>query len=379
MKKLTSTLIFLILITTIFLVNISPPMIEHIDVYTSGEGYWYYRIPAIETAPDGALLAFAEARKYGRQDPGFGQQDVDLVLKRSTDSGKTWSKMEVIDDPGEGWSAANPTTLVDKKTSKIWLLYLQAKPGKNMFTSQPGTNDVQTIARFSKDNGLTWSEKMDLTDIARDMNDDDWVSSVVGPGGAIQSKTGRLLFPIWKDSYNTFTIYSDDNGNTWHRGDFVPGDYQGNENQLIELDNGQILMDIRQASGEIRHQAISNDDGETWSEVFPGRKTPPCSCAIERLTTKSENGGRNRILWTGPRGPGRTNLMARVSYDEGITFPLELVISNGPAAYSDLTMLNDNTAGILWERENYEYITFSRLDTELLESQSIKHSLLGQP
>ena len=49
------------------------PMPIHVDVFVSGtDGYFAYRIPAIETSPDGSLLAFAEARKYNLDDPGFG-------------------------------------------------------------------------------------------------------------------------------------------------------------------------------------------------------------------------------------------------------------------------------------------------------------------
>lgn len=170
----------------------SEPPVHHADVFTSGQdGYRMYRIPAIETAPDGSLLAFAEGRKYGGGDPGFGKQDIDLVLKRSTDQGATWSPMRVLEDPGEGWSAANPATVVDRQTGRVWVLYLRSRPGRSTVTSRPKTDDMQTMARWSDDNGLAWSEPIDLTEIARNMDDATWKASVVGPGGLIQTRAGR--------------------------------------------------------------------------------------------------------------------------------------------------------------------------------------------
>ncbi len=73
------------------------------------------------------------------------------------------------------------------------------------------------------------------------------------------------------------------------------------------------------------------------------------------------------ILWTGPKGPGRNKLVVRTSYDEGRTFTNQRLISDEPAAYSDLTILEDKSVGVLWERGNYRFITFTRLDREFLE------------
>ena len=96
------------------------PLLTHTDVFLSGkDGYHTYRIPALEAAPDGSLIAFAEARKYNAADPGFGRQDIDLVFKRSTNNGATWSPMTVLEDPGELWSAANPATVVDRTSGII--------------------------------------------------------------------------------------------------------------------------------------------------------------------------------------------------------------------------------------------------------------------
>jgi len=347
---------------------LAEPLLTHVDVYTSGtQGYHTFRIPTVETAPDGTLLAFAEARKHGRADPGFGKQDIDLVLRRSTDHGRTWSPMVVIEDPGEGWSAANAATVVDRQKGRVWVLYIRSKPGRSTHTSRPGTDDMQTIARTSDDNGATWSDPIDLTRVARDFDDPKWRASVVGPGGAIQTRTGRLLVPVWKYPYNVFTIYSDDHGTTWRRGAFAPG-LAGNENELVELADGRVLMDARQAGGKHRWRTVSADGGHTWSKPRPGEAVSACACAIERLTRKSAGADRDRILWTGPKGPGRRTLVARLSTDEGTSFPHERLLSAEPAAYSDLTLLRDGSAGVLWERAVYKFITLTRVNVEFLDA-----------
>ena len=364
--------------TVVLIITIAGPArvesaITHVDVFKSGtDGYHTFRIPAIETAPDGSLVALAEARKYNRADPGFGKQDIDLVCKRSVDGGRTWSAMKVVEDPGELWSAANPATIVDRSMGRIWLLYLRSKPGRSSRTSRPGTDDMQTLARHSDDNGATWSEPIDLTKVARDMRDkQNWRASVVGPGGAICTGKGRLLAPVWKTApYGVFTLYSDDHGQTWQRGEAVPGDNLGDENQLVELADGRILVDIRQHSGPHRWLATSADGGRSWSKPRGGVAVTRVACAIERYTLKSAGDDRNRILWTGPKGPGRTNLVVRVSYDEGRTFSNQRPISNGYAAYSDMTILQDKTVGVLWERgveDGYQWITFTHFDLEFLE------------
>jgi sialidase-1 len=348
---------------------LAEPTLKHVNVYTSGaDGYKLYRIPVIETAPDGSLLAFAEARKYHGSDPGDGKEDIDLVLKRSSDGGLTWSAMKIIEHPGEFWSAANPATVVDRNTRRVWVLYLRSKPGRGSESSRPGSDDMQTLARYSSDNGITWSKPIDLTKVARDYGDPTWQASVVGPGGAIQTSSGRLIAPVWKlKPYALLTIFSDDHGQTWQRGGLVPGKQGGNEDQLVELADGRLLLDIRQNSGPRRLQATSGDAGKTWSKPRTGELVTEVACAIKRLTLQSAGDDRNRIVWTGPKGPGRKNLVARVSYDEGRTFINERLIAEEPAAYSDLTVLNDKSVGVLWERGNYRFITFTRLPRAFLE------------
>lgn len=133
--------------------------ITQVDVFASGQdGYHTYRIPAIETAPDGSLLVFTEARKYNSHDPGTHGNDIDLVYKRSTDAGKTWSEMILLDDPGERWASCNPVTLVDRATRRVWLFHNRTRPDRSSASARVGTDDAQAWARYSQDNGLTWSE-----------------------------------------------------------------------------------------------------------------------------------------------------------------------------------------------------------------------------
>jgi len=355
------------------------PTPRHVDVFTSGrEGYHTFRIPATATNPDGSLIAVVEGRKHNRSDPGHNDNDIDLVYKRSTDGGRSWSDLQVLDDPGDRWSACNPAAVVDRVTRQLWVFNCRTRPGRSSSTARPGTDDAQAWARYSKDNGLTWSKPVDLTQTARDV--ENWGSSFFGPGGAIQDRRGRLIVPLSRTTgrrdatgkvvggpWNAFVIYSEDHGRSWKRGGLLPKREWGNENQLVELADGRILMDVRQNAGPNRWRATSGDGGKTWVLPRSGPEVTRVACAIERYTLAAAGDDRNRILWTGPKGPGRKRLVVRISYDEGRTFTNERVISEEPAAYSDLTVLEDKSVGVLWERGGYRAITFTRLDRGFLE------------
>ena len=355
--------------------------LSHVNVFRAGEGrYSAFRIPAIETTPNGMLLAVCEARKHNRSDPGHDDNDIDLVIKRSQDGGKTWSRLTVLDDPGEKWSACNPATVVDRDRVRVWLFYCRTKPGRSSSTARPGTLDAQAWVRYSDDDGETWSDPTDITRTARDV--DNWGGSFFGPGGAIQDRQGRLLVPLARTTgqrnakgnivagmWNAFVIYSDDHGHTWQRGRLLPERNWGDENQLVELADGRILMDVRQDNGPHRWLTTSTDGGQTWSMPLAGQQVTPVCCAIKRYTLAADGDDRNRILWTGPRGPGRQKLVVRVSYDEGQSFGDEKLITEEKAAYSDITILKDNSVGVLWERGGYQYITFTRFDLDFLEPE----------
>lgn len=360
------------------------PVFQQTDVFRAGaEGYHTFRIPAIVAAADGSLVAFAEARKENQSDPGGG--DIDLVSKRSSNGGLTWSALQLVDDPGERWGASNPTPVLDRSKGRLWILFNRWEPGFGTERSQPGASNNQAWARYSDDHGRSWSAPRDLTRFARDY--DNWGAMFLGPGGAIQTQSGRLLVPaaMRPDTYRlwiatpgfdgpallmrAYAFYSDDHGATWRRGQLLKA--QTDENQLVELADGAILMDARQGMGPHRWLGFSHDGGQSWSNPLAGQEVTPICAAIERWTLASGSDGRNRILWTGPAGPARKRLVARISYDEGQTFAAEKDIYGGLAAYSDIAILRDGTAGVLWERgvsAGYQYITFTRFDLAFVET-----------
>ena len=62
-------------------------------IFTSGEdGYNTYRIPSLAVIRNGTILAFCEGRKMSGGDSGV----IDLLVKRSTDGGSSWSEPQVV-------------------------------------------------------------------------------------------------------------------------------------------------------------------------------------------------------------------------------------------------------------------------------------------
>jgi len=79
-------------------------------------GYACFRIPAVVKTVEGTLLAFAEGRVNHCGDAG----DIDIVLKRSTDGGRTWGPLQVVNE-GAGDTHGNPAPIVDRGTGRIVL------------------------------------------------------------------------------------------------------------------------------------------------------------------------------------------------------------------------------------------------------------------
>ena len=99
-----------------------------VALFTAGEeGYNSFRIPAIIRTPEGALLAFCEARKNSHKDHG----DIDLVLKRSEDGGVSWGEISPIWNDGErnGFLTGETARVAEKDKKKRFFLETELDNG----------------------------------------------------------------------------------------------------------------------------------------------------------------------------------------------------------------------------------------------------------
>ena len=336
---------------------------EKKQVYASGkDGYHTYRIPSLVVTTKGTLLAFCEGRKNSRSDHG----NIDLMLKRSTDKGRTWSEQQIVHEEGgdKKITIGNPCAVVDEDTNTIWLAFCR--------------NNDRVFITHSEDDGKTWAEPREITG---NVKEPEWGWYATGPGHGIQltrgEHDGRLVLPCdcgdskgwgnWNDKGHSLVIYSDDHGKTWTHGELT--EKSMNECEVVELADGSLLLSMRNYRGPDRRAfAVSRDGGETWSspKLHEQVYDPTCQSSIHRYSFEP----KNRILYSGPGGPGRRDLTIRLSRDEGDTWPVHRVLERGPSAYSDLAVLPNGDVGCLYEAGDehpYETITFARFPLQWLQ------------
>lgn len=356
-------------------VTAAPLMQKAIFVQGVG-GYNNYRIPALITTKEGTLLAFCEGREGG------DSSDIDLLLRRSEDGGKTWSAKQVVWDQGRN-VCGNPCPVQDRDTGVIWLLltWNDSRDTGRQLHNGTSKDTRRVYVCSSEDDGHTWSKPIEITATTKKK---DWSWYATGPGVGIQLRRGahkgRMVIPCDhtdKSGYVSHVIYSDDHGKNWQLGGSVSGGC--NECQVVELADGTLMLNMRmQANGRgKRGIATSKDGGLTWSqlELDPTLIEPVCQASFLRYTPSS-TGGKNRLLFSNPASappPGesradRVRMTVRLSYDEGRTWPVSKLLHDGPSAYSCLAVLPDGNIGCLYEGGEtlYGEIVFARFSLEWL-------------
>ena len=363
-----------------------------VQVFVSGtEGHKSYRIPAIIGLPDGTLLAFAEGRVKGSDD--FG--DVNIVLKRSIDNGKTWGEMSTIVDY-DSLQAGNPAPVVDLTDQeypdgRIFLFFNTGNNHEGEIRKGNGYREVWY--KTSSDGGITWSEPVNITaqvhrPLKPEVNpqysfSEDWRSYANTPGHAMQFTSGKYKGRIviaanhsagepkdqWED-YTSHTFFTDDHGRTFSLGQSltVPG---SNEATAAEISGDRLMLNARNQKGDIRARivAISEDGGASWNTVFFDEMLPDPVCQGSILNIGEYN-GRSILAFSNPADTtDRNNLTLQFSYDDGESWGHEISIDKTDdinkkknyTAYSDIVNMSHGRIGILFERDNYSEIVFKTI------------------
>jgi hypothetical protein len=396
---------FLTLLTLATTLHSAEPLLEKTDLFEAGaDGYALYRIPGMIVTQKGTVLAYCEARKDAKGDWG----PIDIVMRRSTDGGKTWLPRQTIvhvegelpvnpvaaaqnlDKPGDN-TANNPVAFADKDGTVHFLYCLEY---------------ARCYYMKSVDEGATWSAPVEVTSAFEQFRADyDWKVIATGPGHGIQLRTGRLVVPVWM-SLGTgghahrpsvaATIHSDDGGKTWARGGIALPETEEwvypNETVAIETLVGTLMLNGRTESKKHRRLInLSRDGGMTWAKprFDEALLEPICMGSIVRYSMRPA-ADKNRILFANPhnlerldgkavegKSRDRRNLSVKVSYDEGKTWKYNRVLESGYGAYSDLATAKDGSILCLYERgrdsdvemkksTSYAWLTVARFNLEWL-------------
>jgi len=184
--------------------------------------------------------------------------------------------------------------------------------------------------------------------------------------------------PAGEARSDPFVYYSDDHGKTWQVGGVTVGP-DANEDEVVELTDGRLLLDARQKDGPYRRRHYSFDGGITWSRDVPFHvPLTTLDASLIRYSAHGLRQGRDRLLFScaiGEDGLNRNNIAVWTSYDEGRTFINPVRFNKGFAAYSVLQRLADGTIGMVVETSapgktnRYGAITFYRFNIAELETK----------
>lgn len=374
-------------VCALLLLFVFPAIAQHTVVFESGkEGHKIYRIPAIVGFPKGDLLAFAEGRVNGGGD--FG--DINMVMKRSSDKGKTWSPLQVIVNY-DALQAGNPAPVIDMfdpafPEGVVYLFYNTGNNHEGEVRKGKGVREVWFVR--STDKGITWSDPVNITKQTHRPNypsfnpaynfKEDWRSYANTPGHAFQFQAGKFKGRIFVAAnhssgdpqtqfrdYQAHGYYSDDHGKTFRLSNSIdiPG---SNEAIAAELSGDRMIMSIRNQRGDIRSRilAYSSNGGASWDTAYfePALPDPVCQGSI--LTLGHKKGKAIVASSNAADQKRRDNLTVRISEDEGATWTKTIPIDKSAdnkkdwTAYSDLVNINRKTIGVLYERNDYAEIVF---------------------
>lgn len=328
-----------------------------VAVYT--EGYPTYRIPAICCTNKGTLIAMFDGRNAAAND---APSPTDIVMRRSFDGGVTWEAQVLIADNPSGGGSADASLTVNVDTGRIHAFWYTTTV--DIFASSTGnsntaTNIVQIDYAYSDNDGANWTIKR----ITNDIKNASWKGLFATSGHGIQlrngPKKGRLLQPfavmnpaVSSSVWCAGALYSDDDGATWQFGSLT-ATAEFDENKLVELSDGRIMMNSRLNGATTRKLCYSSDNGQTWGAVTTSSALTvnAVNADLQRVDPDNTSPDKDKLLFSVPVGGTRKNLCINLSEDNGVTYSVTKSV-NLPAdyaAYSVMVRMGPDDFAVLWE------------------------------
>lgn len=350
---------FLKILTLLLLSTIAtaqePPTLEgsnlpYQDLYNAenNDSVSCYRIPAIITADNGDVITAIDERVPSCGDLKWSD-DINIVMRRSSDDGQTWSEIESIVDFPKGESASDPSMILDRETGEIFLFY--------NYMNHLVAKDVYYLHMISStDNGRSWSSPIDITE---QITKPEWKNDFkfITSGRGTQTSSGELIHTLVNLERGLHLFKSADHGKSWQLIDtpIQPAD----ESKVIQLSDGSLMINSRVSKLGARYVHTSDDGGASWtSRVDSQLVDPACNASLIRYDDDT------LLFLNANSATARENLTIRYSRDEGKTWSEGRSIYSGKAAYSTMTVLSDGRIGILFEKDGYKENVFTSCSIE---------------
>ena len=339
--------------------------------------YDIHRIPGIIITKKDTVIVYCEARTNianHRHPNAFGDYNLmDIYMRRSTDSGETFSEPFYLvrgDESESGYACVNNPVMIVGNDNTIHFLYCK----------DYSINGGGLWYRRSYDDGISWTEPREITNFENDLGHK-YSAFAFGPTHGICTADGILCCGVWEVASDecevitnhwpsrTHICYSTDGGESWHltKDNNFPYELNSNETCLALLSDGRsILINARNKPGNRALRTYYNfPSGEMGEYTLHDQLIDPaccggtCSVDIEGLPYS--------VLYFGCESRQKREFVTvKCSFDDGKTYPLSLPLSGeGFGGYCDIAIDSKGKVYALWEEfsgKNDHLTTFSFAD-----------------
>jgi len=236
----------------------------------------------VQTAGGKLICVFSECRHH------VNREDARIVLRESTDRGRTWSEKRPLTDKGTKTDFFNCARISRLNDGRLAIICDKVHGNEN--------RQAEIYVWYGDGEGEHWSEPVQYPFCG------------IVPDKLLQLPSGRMIIAAHflnpeSEKLEQYLWYSDDAGKNWSERVTVAAhpDYNLCEVSLLPCGNRTIVAFLRENSrlGYDVLKTISYDDGETWSSVY----TTPMDCGHRPVAGFLKDG---RVMVTYRFIPNRT-------------------------------------------------------------------------